>query len=107
MGTICIDSFLFSECVWELYHLDCCQAISVLLEHDYSSRITGLNCDCLLFVVVEFDIPWDSAQVLNFGDTFRAWEDGDFAKAINALRMSIPFAEYAVVVSKSYCMLVT
>ena len=82
---------------WELYQMDCCNLADVILDHHLSPRISGKQTFILL-LVVEFDIPWKSSQVDEYGASLQAWNTEEFEKAWNAVRKALPHNQLACVV---------
>ena len=49
-------------------------------------------------VVAELDIPWDSTQVAQYGQHFRAWTSREYTDAVQALHHATPYVNFALVV---------
>ena len=87
-----------SSVVWELYRMDCCNLANVILDHHIAPRISGNRRLFNLLLVVEFDLPWNSTQVDDYGASFQAWNSEEFTKAWNAVRRALPHNQLACVV---------
>ena len=53
-------------------------------------------------VVVELDIPWDSSQVDEYGESFTAWDENIFKQAVAAVSTALPLSRHALVVRFAY-----
>jgi len=78
--------------------MDCCNLANVILDHHIAPRISGNRRLFNLLLVVEFDLPWNSTQVDDYGASFQAWNSEEFTKAWNAVRRALPHNQLACVV---------
>ena len=44
-------------------------------------------------------MPWDSTQVDEYGPSFAAWTDADWAETVQAVHDTFPMSNYHIVVS--------
>ena len=47
----------------------------------------------------ELDIPWNDAQVADYGESFKAWGVSEFKEALAPILQAIPYNRMAIVVT--------
>jgi hypothetical protein len=79
--------YFFSDYFWELYHIPCASAKSLIQYHFcYRGRY----------------LPWNDGQIETYGQWFKAWGEPEFESAIKMVTESLPFSQLAYVVSYTF-----
>jgi len=84
---------------WELYHVDCKKVAGLLQNHKRCANISGALSVLYCPVVIEFDIPWNDAQVAEYGESFKAWGADEFKQGLAPILQAIPYNRMAIVVT--------
>ena len=92
------DLSLDSDSKIEIYHTQCKNVGSVLLNHDRARQISCTSFHISLCVVVEIDVPWDSNQEEKWGPFFREWGDTEFGDALLYLNETLKLNTYVMAV---------
>jgi len=87
------------EFFWEPYHVDCKKVAGLLQNHKRCSNISGALSVLYCPIVFELDIPWNDAQVADYGESFKAWGPAEFKEALAPILQAIPYNRMAIVVT--------